>query len=87
MARSLPPCSVPGGQWRNTSAGRGCQWLLYVNGRHVGTVRRVNNFGWFEWWTTYELNDGTGGSSDEVSRRDAMAFVERKVNARGTVTP
>ena len=35
MARSLPPCSVPGGQWRPAIWGH----VLYVNGRRFGDVR------------------------------------------------
>lgn len=81
MTRPLPPCPIPGGQWRHDSVGTFCRtsvWRLYVDGGLVSTLQRADGH-----WTGYafESYDGIGGV-DEPTLRRAKTGVERLWLAR-----
>lgn len=78
MSRRLPPCSVPGGQWRY-DGGLFRTWSLYVNGASVSTLQAVSL--WDRWpssWCAFVFRDGDiVDGVDAKTRRKAMAEVER----------
>ena len=77
MSRRLPPCSVPGGQWRCDSGLR--SWILCVDGNRVSILQTVNlGRQWSPDWCGFVFRDGDiVDGVDAKTRRKAMAEVER----------
>lgn len=87
MSRRLPPCSVPGGEWRYD----GEWWNLYVSGRWSGYTYRLRREGF---WTgnAAGLTGGCFAKTyfDAKARREGMAHVEaswRKLHCSPELDP